>query len=289
MAYPQFSQKIEIVQKKFKIDPGAIAKKIAKDKTTIWRWLQTPQKLNDNQQKLLVDAICDVLGSDEVKISEEIFRENNILMFCIELGIPKLEAAIMTRHFVPVPDIFVDSVFQYSPNLRGFVGHYLQYKYDNSHGNGGRPYVQKCTKLSIDDYGRLTYEDVSIGEGDMQSSEGFAVPVGLVTNIVGQRKNSDPQASPEIFWCGLKRVADESGKAVRMYGYMSGVTSRGALSVSRVVFARTDENEWERTQKSNEGHVTRTRVVQTIGADFAKYLDDWKSAPPDDLVRLTAK
>ena len=274
MAYPEIGPRIDIVQKRHKIDTGKLAQKLQKEKTTAWRWLQSPHKLNNDQQDLLVKAIREILKEAGVDISADVFRTNNTLDFCLDLGISKSEVAAMTGRLVPVPDIFVESVFQPTAKRKGFVGSYTLIRHDKARERRDRPYIRAHCEITMDGNDRLRYESWSGSEG-LQSCTGFVVTAGTVTNIIGQQNTSDPQDVPEVFWCGLKRVADKSGNAIRLYGYLSEVTKRGGLFADRVVLVRAEA---DRVSDRNdfEPLVSRNQAAQIAGENMLSYLDDWK-------------
>ena len=276
MAYPELGSRIDIVQKRYKIETATLAKKLQKEKTTAWRWLQSPHKLNEGQQDLLVGAICQLLNEAGINISADEFRTNNTLDFCFDLGISKSEAAAITGRLVPVPDIFVESVFQPAAKRKAFVGSYIQLKHDKAKGRRDRPYIQTHCEITMDGNDRLKYESWSGSEG-LRSCTGFVVTAGTVTNIIGQQNTSDPQDVPEVFWCGLKRVADKSGNAIRLYGYVSEVTKHGGLFADRVVLVRTEADKIS-DRRSFEPLVSRTHAAQLAGENMLKYLDDWKDS-----------
>jgi hypothetical protein len=274
MAYPEIGPRIDIVQKKHKIDTAKLAQKLAKEKTTAWRWLQSPHKLNESQQESLVNAVCQVLKETGVEISADIFRTNNTLDFCFDLGISKTEAAAMTGRLVPVPDIFVESVFQPASKRKAFVGSYALIKHDKAREQRERPYIQARCEITMDGNDRLKYESWS---GRLRSCTGFVVTTGSVTNIIGQQNTSDPQNVPEVFWCGLKRVADKSGNAIQLYGYLSEVTNNGGLFADRVVFTRI-ESAKESDLRDFEPFISRKQAVRIAGENMLNYLDSWKES-----------
>jgi hypothetical protein len=276
MAYPELGPRIDIVQKKHKIDTAKLAQKIEKEKTTAWRWLQSPHKLNEDQQDLLVEAICQILKDVGVDISADVFRTNNTLDFCSEFGISKSDAAAITGRHVPVPDIFVESVFQPAAKRKAFVGSYMLLKHDKAREQRDRPYIQARCEITMDGNDRLKYESWSGSEG-LRSCTGFVVTTGTVTSIIGQQNTSDPQDVPEVFWCGLKRVADKSGNAIRLYGYLSEVTKQGGLFTDRVVMIRT-ESEKITALHDVEPFVSRKYAVKIAGENMLKYLDEWKES-----------
>jgi hypothetical protein len=276
MAYPELGSRIDIVQKKHKIDTAKLAQKLSKEKTTAWRWLQSPHKLRDGQQNLLVEAICEVLKEGGVEISTDVFRTNNTLDFCSDLGFSKSEAAAMTGRHVPVPDIFVESVFQPAAMRKAFVGSYILFKHDKTRERRDRPYIQAHCEITMDGNDRLKYDERWSGSEGLPSYTGFVVTAGTVTNIIGQQNTSDPQHVPEVFWCGLKRVADKSGNAIRLYGYRSEVTRQGVLFADRVVLVRLSER--PANLSGFEPLVSRSRAAQTAGENMLKYLDDWKDS-----------
>jgi hypothetical protein len=284
MAYPDIGPRIDIVQKKHKIDTGKLAQKLDKEKTTAWRWLQSPHKLSDSQQELLVEAICQILKEAGVKISADVFRTNNTLDFCFDLGISKSEAATITGRLVPVPDIFVESVFQPAAKRKAFVGSYLLFKHDKTRERRDRPYVQAYSEITLDGNDRLKYESWSGSEG-LRSCTGFVVTAGTVTNIIGQQIMSDPHDMPEVFWCGLKRVIDKSGNAIQLYGYLSEVTKLGILFTDRVVLVRVEADEASRL-RSIESHVSKSRAVQIVGENMLNYLDSWKDSSIEEPIFL---
>ncbi len=238
MAFPELGPQIDILQKRHKIDTAKLAQKLAKEKTTAWRWLQSPHKLNESQQELLVEAVCQILNEIGFEISADIFRTNNTLDFCFDLGISKSEAAAITGRLVPVPDIFVESVFQPASKRKAFVGSYLLFKHDKTKERRDRPYIQAYSEITMDGNDRLRYESW-LGGDELRSYTGFVVTTGTVTNIVGQQNTSDPQHVPEVFWCGLKRVTDKLGNTVQLYGYLSEVTKQGVLFTDRVVLVQS--------------------------------------------------
>jgi hypothetical protein len=194
MGYPFFAQKIEIIQKKYKIDPGKIAQIIGHDKSTAWRWLGKPKPLSDRQEQALVGAICAHLNKTvkDFAISEQTFNIGNILNFCVNIGLSKLEAATFTNQGLPIPDVFIDSVFNYLPEdqRKNLIGSYLLFRHDKERTHADRPYLQAYASIYDDKLGRLAYEDSWAGDGDRfaQTYEGFVMIVGRITNIVGQRK-----------------------------------------------------------------------------------------------------
>jgi hypothetical protein len=279
MAYPEFGPRIDIVLNRYrdKIDTGKLAQKLQKDKTTAWRWLQSPNKLSDNHQESLIRAICELLSAAEIKISPDVFRTNSTFDFCSDLGISKSEAATLTGRLVPVPDILVESVFQPAARRKGFVGSYILLTSERTKERKKRNYIQGRCEIAMDDGDRLTYESWS-GNGGLQSRTGFVVTAGTVTNIIGQQNTSDPQDVPEVFWCGLKRVADKSGNAIRLYGYLSEVTKQGGLFADRVVLVRIEAAE-AHDHRSFESTISRTRAVQIAGENMLKYLDSLIEEP----------
>jgi hypothetical protein len=288
MGYPLFAQKIEIIQKKYKIDPAEIAKILKHDKTTAWRWLGKPQTLSDRQQRLLVDAICIHLNEviENLSLSQESFNISNILNFCIDIGLTKFEAATFTNQGLPIPDVFIDSVFNYLPpdQRKNLIGSYLLFRHDKEHTHKDTPYLQAYASIYSDELGRLAYEDSWAGDGDRyaQTYEGFVMIVGRITNVVGQRRRMDPEAPTEIFWQGLRRRADATGRIACLYGYVSDITQNDRLFADRMVLIRTDDQEVKRVRTKKEYYVTGKHVGEVAGTNMLAFLQEWSEVPIEE-------
>jgi hypothetical protein len=279
MAYPDLGPRVGILQRKFKIDTPELAQLLKKEKTTAWRWLQSPHKLSEPQQAALVEAIVSLLKNTNQcsEISVKSFQAGNTLDFCADIGISKVEAATLTNRLVPVPDLLVESIFQPQAKRKGFVGSYLVFRHDKNKERRDRPYTQAHCEITMDAHDRLTYKEAWAGNQGARLNTGFVVTAGIVTNLIGQQNSTDPQGQAEVFWCGLKRIADKEGRATHLYGYLSEVTKSGVLFTDRVVLARNDTGGIG-VANDLEGYVTRSRVVNAAGEAMANYLDEWKDS-----------
>jgi hypothetical protein len=279
MAYPQLARKIEILDKKFGIDPTRLAQIIHKDKSTAWRWLsQQSERLRPAQQSELVAAICKVLKAKGVDLTDQVFRGHNPLKFCLDAGLTKLEAAHYNEFNLPIPEIFIDSLFDLSNDPARFNGHYLQYRIEREMETNDPRYMQAYATIWSDEDQLIKYEGTWRGDNTRRSYEGFVFLVGSQVNIVGQC-NIGQDSRPEIWWCGIRPTGvDGNGKSKPLSGYMSD-TQNGKLCTDRIVLTRCTEEEQSRVRERNEIYVTRNRLIETAGKEMANYLDEWRNVP----------
>ena len=284
MSYPQLRQKIEVLNRKFGIDPAAIAQKIKKDKATAWRWLfQRPDKLSFEKQQSLVHALCETLNRPN--ITESLFRSNNILTFCLRSGLSKFEAAIYNGFSLPIPDIIIDSLFDLTGDVRKYEGFYILFRHDKERGRGEDKYIKTCVKLYVNERDLLIYEDFPIGGARRISYEGYVYLVGSILNIVGQSKLRGRAARPELWWCGLKVGSAEANDQARiLYGYVSDLTSEGILYTDRLALLRVEEERWQEARSQKEFRVSAPDLRELIGTKFMDYLEKWQNVPISDLV-----
>jgi len=277
MSYPQLGTKIDLLNKKYRLDPAAIAQKIKKDKATAWRWLfQRPDRLSDDKQQLLVNAICETLDNPE--INEGIFWSNSLRIFSQKAGLSKFEAAIYNGLSLPVPEIILDSLFDLTADALKYVGNYILFRHDKESGTAENRYIQTCVKISAGKHDLLTYEDFAIGDGNRVSYEGYLHLVGTILNIVGQSKSRGRAARPELWWCGLKvGSADENDHARILYGYVSDLTSEGGLYTDRLALLRVSEQHWFEIRNKNEFRILAAEVQLLIGERFMAFLDEWRN------------
>jgi hypothetical protein len=282
MAYPQLGTKIDLLHKKYGVDPAAIAQRIKKDKATAWRWLfQRPDRLSSDKQQLLVKAICETLNNPQ--ISESIFWSNNIRIFCQSAGLSKLEAAIYSGFSLPVPEIILDSLFDLTADVLKYVGNYILFRHDKESNRGEDRYIQTCVKISRSKPDLLMYEDFAIGNANRVSYEGNIYLVGTILNIVGQSKMRGRGARPELWWCGLKvGITDDNDQARVLYGYVSDLTSEGGLYTDRLALLRVSEEKWLEIRNKNEFRISASEVRALIGERFMDYLDKWRDVPIDE-------
>jgi hypothetical protein len=280
MGYPQLRQKIEVLNRKYKIEPSLISQFICRDKTTAWRWLyQKTERLSQSEQELLVKAICVVLKCPE--INPEIFENNNILAFCLKAGLSKLEAATFCGLNLPIPEIFLDGLFDLTNEIGRYTGTYLLFRRDRDGDRKEYPYIQACDRISARNSDILVYEDYWEGEADPRKMyQGYVYCVGSLINIIGQSFGREKAWWPEIWWCGLSihNVAS-NGKIETFHGYLSDVTLSGTLFTDRVVLVRVAEEEWIRVLEQKEHYISRERVVSMAGRGLADYLDEWITMP----------
>jgi hypothetical protein len=281
MAYPQLKRKIEILDKKFGIDPAKISLAIEKDKSTAWRWLtQQSERLRPEQQAALVDAICKVLGTKGVVLTDQMFRGHNPLKFCLDAGLTKLEAAHYNEMNLPVPEVLIDSLFDFAHDTGRFSGHYLQYRIEREFETKERPYLQVCVVISLDEDQRIKYETTWRGSNSRASYEGFLFFAGTQVSVIGQCINAKHSSRPEAWWCALRPAGmDGGGKPKALRGYTSDFTPDGSLYTDRIVLAQCTEEEQRRVSDSNEIYVDRKRLIQMAGKDLAEYLDAWRNVP----------
>ena len=283
--YPGLQQKIDVIRKKFPFDAGDVAGGIGKDKSTAWRWLRSADALDEEQQRRLVDAICGKIWVGDRKLTEEMFWENDLPTFCCDyLGLTKLEAAIFLDRGLPVPEIFVDSVFQPDANAKNLVGSYLLFRHDKEKTHSALPYLQAYAEIKRTRYGLYLFEDYWEGDGEhsAQAYEGYVIIAGQAMNIIGQRRRVDPDKSPQIFWQGLRRIADDRGVVQKMYGYVSDFAFEELVMADRMVLVRVDKKEVDRVSKQKEYYVDQRRVVSVAGEKLCKYLDDWANVEYED-------
>ncbi|MBV8752409.1 MAG: hypothetical protein JO328_06080 [Hyphomicrobiales bacterium] len=275
MAYPQLRQKIEILEKKYGLDPSKIAGKINRDKTNAWRWLQRADRLKAGEQDQLVAAICSTLNKPGLTVN--VFRDHNIVTFGRQAGLSKFETAIFSGYNLPVPDIFLDSLFDMTNDPGRYAGLYLVYRHDKEGDHDTFPYTQGGARIMKDDDQRVRYEDFWEGINDRQAYEGFVFSIGSLVNIVGQR--SERSVRPEIWWSGLRVGRELSAGSSVLYGYVSDLRRSGALFTDRIVLVPTDQTEYARVQSEVEYYVDRDRIVQIAGRDMADYIDAWRDIP----------
>lgn len=275
MAYPQLGTKIDVLQKKYRIDISAISIAIKKDKSTAWRWLQKAGKLKPEQQDQLVAAICHSLTASEAKLSPSAFMGNDVLAFCRNIGCSKLEAAIYSGLSISVPDIFLDGLFRPATNPDAFVGYYRLFRHDKDRTRSDAPYIQAFASIRNDNNQRLIYEDHWAGDKGDWSYEGFLFPMGNVTNIVGQRKTTEFNSTAEMFWCGLHGKAGGNGSAVEFRGYVSDLTKGGKIFADRILLVRVDEKSWSEGRNAGEYFIQRAKCVEYAGEDGVKFVDEW--------------
>lgn len=281
MAYPQLSRKIEILDKKFGLDPAKISLEIEKDKSTAWRWLtQQSERLRPEQQAALVAAICNVLAKKGVVLTDQMFRGHNPLKFCLDAGLTKLEAAHYNEMNLPVPEVLIDSLFDFANDTGRFSGHYLQYRIEREFKTIDRPYLQACATISLDEDQRIKYQATWRGSNSRASYEGFVFSAGTQVSVIGQCINANHSSRPEVWWCALKPAGmDGGGKPRLLRGYTSDFTRDGTLYTDRIVLAHCTEEEQRRVRDSNEIYVNRKRLTQIAGGDLAEYLDEWMDVP----------
>jgi hypothetical protein len=279
MSYPQLRQKIDVLNRKYGIDPAAIAQKIKKDKATAWRWLfQRPDSLNYDKQQLLVGAICETIN--QPNITEPVFRGNNILTFCLRAGLSKFEAAIYNGFSLPVPELIIDSLFDLTGDVRKYEGVYLLFRHDKQTSGQDNRYIQTCVRIYANERDILMYEDFAVGSTERITYEGYIYLVGSVLNIVGQSKLRGRAARPELWWCGLKVGSAEANDQARiLYGYVSDLTSDGNLYVDRLAMVRVTEKKWQEVKNQHEFRIPAAEVQEWIGAKFMEYLERWQNLP----------
>ncbi|MDE2133917.1 MAG: hypothetical protein KGJ49_04900 [Alphaproteobacteria bacterium] len=285
MSYAQFAQKIEILRHKFEIiKPGKIADALDNDKTTAWRWLTKPQSLDDKQQRQLVEAICSVLKTSGHELEEDAFLINNIVDFCSEIDVSPLQAAIITKMALPVHDIFFESAFQSftGDERRNLRGSYLLFRHDKERTHKTTPYLQAYARIYSDNEGRLAYMDSWAGDGEeyAQTFEGFVIKVGAITNVIGQRKRTDPEEATELFWQGLRRMARKDKKISCLYGYVSDVTTNDrSLFTDRMLLIRALDSDVDQVRKKQDYYVTAKHVENAAGSEMFHFLEEWSGVP----------
>jgi hypothetical protein len=278
-AYPGLQQKIDVIRKKYPFDAGDISSLISKDKSTAWRWLRGADALEDEQQRSLVAAICKKFSDRNPKLQESMFWENDLPTFCCEyIGLTKLEAAIFLDRGLPVPDVFVDSVFQPDPSSKFLLGSYLLFRHDKERTKRDRPYLQAVARIGRTKHGLVSFEDFWAGDGDhnAQAYDGFVIIAGQSMNIIGQRRRSDPDTPPQLFWQGLRRIVGKDGIVHTMYGYVSDFYKDTLVIADRMVMIRSDENELTRVEESREFYIDGKTLERKAGDKMRGYLDDWK-------------
>ena len=262
MSYPQLHQKIDLLHKKYKLDPAAIAQKINKDKATAWRWMfQRTERISLDKQQLLVRAICETLGKPEV--TEPIFKSNNLKIFCQRAGLTKFEAAVYSGFTVPVPDLILDSLFDMTGDVHKYEGYYILYRHDKAKEEGDDKYIQTCVRIYASDRDLLVYEDFAVGKEKRVTYEGYIYLVGSILNIIGQSKMLGRATRAELWWSGLKVGSTENNDQAKvLYGYVSDLTDDGTLYADRLVLLRIDQNEWDTILKKHAFSDTRRRAAR---------------------------
>jgi hypothetical protein len=278
MPYPHFRERIDFLNRKYRLDPAKVSPLIKKDKSTAWRWLfQRPNSLKPEEQDLLVSAICTTL--DKPGLTPESFRNNYDIAFCRDAGISKFELAVFSGLSLPVPEIFIDSLFDPGNDPRIYAGHYLLYRHEKEPQNDP-PFIQACATIAADANQLATYTDIWGDNNSRQSYVGFVFSVGTFVNIIGQSTSMGRNVRPEIWWCGLRPTGVNSkGEATPLVGYVSDITQTGILYTDRLVLVRTTEVEQNRIRDNSEFYVDRARVAQIAGEDATKYLEAWMRVP----------
>jgi hypothetical protein len=290
MLYPELQSKLRIVRKKFrKLGNRAVAAEFnrtrredKRDQSTIGRHLRDPDPHDDKHQTELIRAICNIVNrSYEIKLSVDDFKVNDMLAFFDILKIDKFEAATYLGKKLPIPDIFLESLFQYS-NSRRYVGHYLLLRDDKVKRNRHKPFIQVCVEISEDPHGLPIYKDVwddSLGP----SYTGYVFFVGTIVNIVGEsRSESGVSPKPEIWWCGLQVERERGTGRMILFGYVSDIGDKIGLFTDRILLVRVAREEWDRVRDEKEFFVDRARVSSIASETMANYLEEWK----DHSVRL---
>ena len=291
MKYPALPDMYRILKGIYKkLGSRSIAEKFIKnnserktlDHTTVSRVLKDPAIWDDHEQTKLVNALRDVLKENhKLDLPEEYFRLNDVLAFCARLNIPKTEAARLLRKHIPVPDIMIDSVFQFASEANSvLVGCYLVYRYDRDRQQPSKtPYIQACAQIIEDEHGSLIYKDEWSIDNFRESYEGPIYRVGSFINIVGESKSRGIAARPELWWCGLEGWASARGKGTQLYGYVSDISSNKRLFTDRIVLIRVERREWCRVRNDKEFYVGRKRVKDLAGEQLLAYLFAWRSVP----------
>jgi hypothetical protein len=288
MLYPELQSKLRIVRKKFrKLGNRAIAAEFNKnrregkrDQSTIGRHLRDPDPHDDVHQTELIRAICNIVNrSYETKLSIDDFKVNDILAFFEILKIDKLEAAAYLGKKLPIPDIFLESLFEYSNENRRYVGRYLLLRDDKEKRDRHKPFIQVCAEIAEDSHGLPIYRDVW-GTGLGVSYTGYVFFVGTIMNIVGEsRTEGGVRRKPEIWWCGLRENVERSSGRMILFGYVSDIGDTIGLFTDRILLVRVSDEEWNRVLSKKEFFVDRDRVSAVTNETMANYLDEWKDHP----------
>jgi hypothetical protein len=93
--------------------------------------------------------------------------------------------------------------------------------------------------------------------------------------LSANEKKTDPEAPTEIFWQGLKRRADATGKIVCLFGYVSDVTQDDKLFADRMILIRTEDQEARRLRNAKQYYVTGKRVADVARPQMFKFLEEW--------------
>jgi hypothetical protein len=287
MLYPELQSKFRIVRKKFHyLGNRTVAEEFnrqhpsnRKDQSTIGRHLRDPDPHDEQHQTELIRAVCNVVNKrSEAKISISTFKVNDLLAFCGALNIDKLEAASHLGKKLPIPEIFLDSLFTSSEESKSCTGHYIVFRDDKVKDRPSKPYMQACAEISEDPHGLPIYEDTWDGDNVSSHYKGYVFFLGTIVNIVGEaRSYNGITPKPEIWWCGLQVRRERSGKVIMLYGYVSDIGPKFGLFADRIVLVRVTKDEWERVRNAKEFYVARERVSAVATETMARYLDDWKN------------
>jgi hypothetical protein len=285
MAFPDLKAQMRVLSEVFHLNGTEIRRQLEAMPTRVLGTLQnkgTYQRhinganMTALQQVDLVNAACNFLNTKHSKdVTPKTFETNDHAAFCKALGVSRYALAQAQGRPLPIPEIFVDSLYQPSEAVMARVGHYLLFRLERDAIDPKAPYLQACAQIFADGDGRFQYSDFWTAGAARPVYTGFVFCVGGVTNIVGENARNK-QGGREIWWCGLERSAGADESEMLLYGYVSDLRKEGALFVDRIVLVRVREKCWNEVLKSKVFYTDRTRVVEKAGEALTDYIDAWK-------------
>lgn len=206
--YPDLAIRLSALRELHDVDYAELAAVLKLDKTSVWRWFQGAANLPDAKQGRLVEAMCRVLQSKGVDLSEEDFRNNHTLEFLTKIGVPRLRAVTMCGISLSVPDSLIDAAMESRERLSSFLGSYKVYwQYSASSFALGWADIRKQND------GRVTFDVEWLGDGPF-SIHGYLCMVGSELSVIGDRIAGDYTQTRSIFSMSLDVDFDARTKSV---------------------------------------------------------------------------